>query len=701
MNKKSFIVFGICFAFLQSLFSQINVISPVAGNWSNKQVLLIETDNSEKADYFYSIDGSSPKEFGFAYDGPVLLDVVGDVELKIVKVINDVTEETKVNYNVVENDGFNSSYENLINSFFKSGILNCSSGSIISIPVSLMYRFGTDKKTFIQGKDLELAKNSSISRYIPCELYDSSNDFHWRFIVNTIPQTMGIYSKKDVPFFVTDWETITFTNQDYIYKIDNGMWTLPKEPITLDRNENHMIYWQSIAFEQGNPIEYFELPKKPTLNVDISPDGNYTYTLIGHDSYTLGVKDEKNSEVQQLFTEIGVDTFFGDKISGEICLQVYSNSIYQGEFTESYVVDKLLPEQPIIISNENAFYSRKKVDITINSVNNADLYVSISKPFVISDVTKSYTAQDSIFENIEFDEYKKVPNDYKISFTPKSEQVEYYKICAYSYNGKSKSLVSEYSVIIDMYNFYFDSESVVENPDGTKLKPYSSFEQCLSDLGKTRFAILKVKGKLRFPEKKTIIQTNCKIQNTGDAQLIFPSNSTLIVKNSTLEIEDCVLKNEEANDGFSNQIIPVLKFENGVFTLSDCELISSFKKNGTFIESYNSSLNFNKMIASTRANSYISMISGVKTRLNIKDSTFASDAETAILFSLNDSFVDCSKSLLKVSGKRGRIGEFFGVEGSIKKNTIHCDFDLNNASVSTFYFDKNSTIELLDNEIFK
>ena len=52
MNKKSFIVFGICFAFLQSLFSQINVISPVAGNWSNKQVLLIETDNSEKADYF-------------------------------------------------------------------------------------------------------------------------------------------------------------------------------------------------------------------------------------------------------------------------------------------------------------------------------------------------------------------------------------------------------------------------------------------------------------------------------------------------------------------------------------------------------------------------------------------------------------------------------------------------------------------------
>ena len=91
----------------------------------------------------------------------ILASILGAFSVyEIVKVINDVTEETKVNYNVVENDGFNSSYENLINSFFKSGILNCSSGSIISIPVSLMYRFGTDKKTFIQGKDLELAKKA-------------------------------------------------------------------------------------------------------------------------------------------------------------------------------------------------------------------------------------------------------------------------------------------------------------------------------------------------------------------------------------------------------------------------------------------------------------------------------------------------------------------------------------------------------------
>ena len=56
----------------------------------------VDTNNSEAAEYFYSVDGSSPKEFGFAYDGPVLLDVVGDVELKIVKVTNDITGEIKL-----------------------------------------------------------------------------------------------------------------------------------------------------------------------------------------------------------------------------------------------------------------------------------------------------------------------------------------------------------------------------------------------------------------------------------------------------------------------------------------------------------------------------------------------------------------------------------------------------------------------------
>ena len=77
MSKKSLLFLFVFFVFVQSLFSQINVLNPMPGNWANKQVLLIDTNNSEAAEYFYSVDGSSPKEFGFAYDGPVLLDKIG------------------------------------------------------------------------------------------------------------------------------------------------------------------------------------------------------------------------------------------------------------------------------------------------------------------------------------------------------------------------------------------------------------------------------------------------------------------------------------------------------------------------------------------------------------------------------------------------------------------------------------------------
>ena len=77
---SSFIFLILCLSYG---FSQIKVLSPEEGNWSNMQPLVI--DNSDGAEYFYSLNGSDPKTSGFAYDGPVLIDVTGDIELRIAK----------------------------------------------------------------------------------------------------------------------------------------------------------------------------------------------------------------------------------------------------------------------------------------------------------------------------------------------------------------------------------------------------------------------------------------------------------------------------------------------------------------------------------------------------------------------------------------------------------------------------------------
>ena len=43
---------------------------------------------AENEEYLYSLDGTDPEEFGFAYDGPVLLDTTGDIKLRIKKLGN-------------------------------------------------------------------------------------------------------------------------------------------------------------------------------------------------------------------------------------------------------------------------------------------------------------------------------------------------------------------------------------------------------------------------------------------------------------------------------------------------------------------------------------------------------------------------------------------------------------------------------------
>ena len=73
----AFFLFSFCFAY------EIDLLSPRNGAWSNKQMLVINDFPNPDGDFFYSLDGSDPQSFGFAYDGPVLIDVTGDIQLKI------------------------------------------------------------------------------------------------------------------------------------------------------------------------------------------------------------------------------------------------------------------------------------------------------------------------------------------------------------------------------------------------------------------------------------------------------------------------------------------------------------------------------------------------------------------------------------------------------------------------------------------
>ena len=114
MKKKLVFTFFI-FSFSVFCFAQ-RIISPVAGNFCNKQPLVL--DVSDGAECFYSLSGTDPLTSGFAYDGPVLIDASGRINLKITAIRGDLKEEIEINYNVQEQNPFEETSENF--SFIKN-----------------------------------------------------------------------------------------------------------------------------------------------------------------------------------------------------------------------------------------------------------------------------------------------------------------------------------------------------------------------------------------------------------------------------------------------------------------------------------------------------------------------------------------------------------------------------------------------------
>ena len=126
---KKLILLLTCLFFSTSVFAQLKVISPIEGTFANRQMLVLETDGT--GDCYYSLNGSDPETFGFAYDGPVLIDLDGPVEIRISKT-GKFKEETVVKYTVLPDNALTTQYGTFISSFFDTGILNYTAGSVLS-----------------------------------------------------------------------------------------------------------------------------------------------------------------------------------------------------------------------------------------------------------------------------------------------------------------------------------------------------------------------------------------------------------------------------------------------------------------------------------------------------------------------------------------------------------------------------------------
>jgi len=138
--------------------------------------------------------------------------------------------------------------------------------------------------------------------------------------------------------------------------------------------------------------------------------------------------------------------------------------------------------------------------------------------------------------------------------------------------------------------------------------------------------------------------------------------------------------------------------ENSVLELSDSLVSAEFFKNGTVIDSVNSVVNIKNCIASVNAQTYASFISCMKTKLNLERSTINSSADTSLIISANDGDINIFSNSMKLSGRTGRIAEFFGSNVTSTKNSFKATFNNNGGKVSPIYLNKNAKNKENNNE---
>ena len=685
MKKKLLSAFIIILGFLAApLTAEITLLSPCEGLWANRQMLVI--DNSEGGDFFYSVDGADPETFGFAYDGPVLLDVAGNVLLNVTRITAGGNKESaSVSYTVQADDAGKTDYKNFVKAFFDGGILNYSAGSELIIPENLYFYLGLPPENYMPARTLKLSSASVLSRYIPCTLFDRSRDVKYRFIIKTYPQSAGVYSHRDLPFEISDWDTITFKDDNYIYKVDSEYWGLPKEPRRIDRTGSHMISWQPLEYDSSNPVEFFVLPPRPELVKEENEDGSLVCYLQGDDSYSLGIMNPDGS-YSELFSRVGVDAFYGDDVSGTLILGVFSNSVYQGQTSIKYNINRRPPQMPVIKTDSEGFVSRGSVNVKIQGSRGADLYIAVSEPLTLDESNLSYSSTDDIFKNIEVGAFKKVKGDsYSLHWAQNGLNPVYYKVAAYSKSEENQSSVTEYAVVIDQSNYYFDASGNEALADGTSAHPFTKFSQLSQALMKQRVVKLSVKGEMKINEPYTV-QANFEITDNGDARLTFGPNGSLIIKAATFEISGCRIHNK--SDLNIKSIVPLFKLENSVLTMKNCIIGADFARNGTVIDATNAIVNISDTMASANAVSYVSFISAVKSRLSIKASSFSTNAETSVIISADGGNINAQKNELLVTGGTGRIAELFGVTAAFKENTFKARLSNNTSKIQPLYANK-------------
>ena len=179
-----------------------------------------------------------------------------------------------------------------------------------------------------------------------------------------------------------------------------------------------------------------------------------------------------------------------------------------------------------------------------------------------------------------------VPYNGEIFLDSDSKSAVFYKVKAYAVDSsQNKSNTSEYTVVIDEYNYYIDGNSSVANGDGSRNRPFNSFAQVIDIINNGRFSHFFVKGEIMLPEESVVISSNCEFSVIDNARFIIPANSALVLRSASFSASNLIFEKVKSDSNIENnnffvfkRVIPLVDYVNALGLVKYSYTYTDFKE---------------------------------------------------------------------------------------------------------------------------
>lgn len=702
------VIFCTVFSILFPAFAEVTILSPAANQsrvWFNKQALVINATEGEEV--FYSFSDEDPLKSGFAYDGPVPLDLDGNVKLNIATIKDRKRVDYVLDFDVdlSKPEVFDTLEEKeFIDKLSASPIFDLECGKELVIPEAFEYLLSSSNagEDFETGRTIYISKDSSLERYLTLTI-KSKNGKLYNFVIHVIPSTQVEFTKDAVPFEFEQWSKIKLVNHKFIYKIDDKWWQGAGETIEIDRTVPHVIKWQDVDYDITNPVSSYEIPPVPVIRAETQADSSVILSLNGDESYRFAKANNylNNFLPQGLFKDIKVDAFQGENFSALLPLDVYSENVLQGTLYVSVQVNRKMPKSPVIECNgtpvkENDFFRFNTMINITAAKEDYQIKYAVEGPFYkkTDDIKcTEYSIPESNEDLLEFKTF-----DGKVFSLTADNKPCAYKVHSYVIDKSDNiSKTTSCFIEIDKTNFCINPNATNSKGFGTYKDPYVNCDEEMFETISQQYSYANfyLEGEINL-DKPVSFKSNVKFSGNENSKIVFGKDAFISVNNASLEIENIVFDNVHNDDSSVNSFITL---NNSTLEIRKSELNFARDRNATLINARKSTVNIYNSGLTSSAVEYACAVSGLSSNIAITDeSRITTNAVTNVNFSVKKSTFGVNNSTCKVTGSSSRIAELYSSKGRFDFNT----FELGeNSEKSDFIWkDINSTIWVYtENEI--